>query len=304
MDSVLVVGSVAYDAIETPKSKVDCILGGSAMYFSSAASFFSPVQVVAVVGEDFKDDDLDFLNARQVDFSGLQRAKGKTFQWGGKYSSDFSNRETTYTHLNVFETFDPQIPETLRKTPLVFLANIGPDLQLNVLSQMERPKFVALDTMNYWIDRTPDSLIEVLGKVDSLIINDEEAKQLTGENQLISAMKAIQKMGPNVLIVKKGEHGVTMLMEEEFFFLPAYPVEELVDPTGAGDTFAGGFMGYLAYSNQLSKLTFRNAVVFGSALASFCVEGIGPSKLKTITRDDVFQRYRKFQQLTHFEFTE
>ena len=304
MSSLLVVGSVAYDSVETSNGKFDDLLGGSATYFSAAASFFSPVHVVGVIGDDFKQEDLEFFNSRNIDFSGVQKENGKTFRWGGRYSADFSNRETLFTHLNVFEHFDPKIPESLRKTPYVFLANIGPQLQLNVLDQIDQPKFVALDTMNYWIERAVDSLSDVISRVDCLIINDEEAKQLTGKTNLVSAMLQIQKMGPRVIIVKKGEHGVMLRMNDEFFFLPAFPVDKIKDPTGAGDTFAGGYMGYLAYSDHLSKLTHRNAVVFGSVLGSFCVEGMGPEKLKTISRDELFHRYRFFQQLTHFEFVE
>lgn len=304
MSSVLVVGSMAYDDIETSIGKADKVLGGSAMYFSAAASFFSPVQVVAVVGDDFNHPDLDFLKTRGVDFNGLQNEPGKTFAWGGKYSDDFTQRETLYTHLNVFEHFKPQVPDSFRKTRFVFLANIGPELQLNVLSQMTGPEFIALDTMNYWIDRTLGQLLDVISRVHCLIINDEEARQLTGEKNLIKAILKIRKMGPKVLIVKKGENGSMMLMDDEFFFLPAFPVEALVDPTGAGDTFAGGFMGYLGYSDHKSKIAIRNAVVFGSSLASYCVEGFGPQRLMDISKDDIFERYRRFQRLTQFEFSE
>lgn len=302
MSSVLVVGSVAYDSVETIHGKREEMLGGSATFFSTAASFFAPVHVVAVVGDDFKNDDLNFLADRQVDFSGLQKQSGKTFRWGGVYSDDFSTRKTLFTHLNVFEQFEPRIPAQLRKTPFVFLANIGPDLQLNVLSQMEKPKFVALDTMNFWIDGDPETLRRVLGRVDGLIINDEEAKMLTEENNLIRAMRKIVALGPKILIVKKGEHGAVLFFQEKFFYLPAFPVENLVDPTGAGDTFAGGFMGFLTAENNLSHNTLRNAVVLGSALASFNVEGFGVDRLKEIGKEDVFDRYEKFRELTHFEF--
>lgn len=304
MNSLLVVGSLAYDTVETSNGKFDNLLGGSATYFSAAASFFSPVHVVGVIGDDFKEEDLEFFKKRNVDFSGVEKESGETFRWSGRYSLDFSSRETLFTHLNVFEHFDPKIPESLRKTPFVFLANIGPQLQLNVLNQIDQPKFVALDTMNYWIDRSIDSLEDVISRVDGLIINDEEAKQLTGKTNLVTAMLSLQQMGPKVIIVKKGEHGVMMRMNDEFFFLPAFPVDKIEDPTGAGDTFAGGYMGHLAYSGHLSELAHRNAVVFGSALASYCVEGIGPKKLKSISKDDVYHRYRTFQKLTHFEFTE
>ena len=301
MSSVLVVGSVAYDSVETVHGKRDEMLGGSAIFFSTAASFFAPVKVVAVVGEDFKDEDLHFLKNRDVNFSGLQKEAGKTFRWGGVYSEDFSNRETLFTHLNVFEQFNPVIPEDLRQAPYVFLANIQPELQLNVLSQMQKPKFIALDTMNFWIDRTLDQLLEVLAKVDGLIINDEEARMITKENNLILAMQKIIKLGPKVLIVKKGEHGAVLLNQAGFFYLPAFPVENLIDPTGAGDTFAGGFMGYLANKDNLKDQTLRNAIVFGSALASYNVEGFGVEKLKEITKEEVLTRYQQFKNLTHFE---
>jgi len=301
MSSVLVVGSVAYDSVETASEKHDDMLGGSATFFSTAASFFSPVHVVAVVGDDFKNDDLNFLKDRRVNFDGLQREPGKTFRWGGKYSDDFLERKTLFTHLNVFEHFDPQIPENLRRTPFVFLANIMPELQLNVLSQMEKPKFVALDTMNFWIDRTLDPLFQVLKKVNCLIINDEEARMLSKENNLITAIQKIQNLGPKTLIVKKGEHGAILCAENSFFYLPAYPVENLIDPTGAGDTFAGGFMGYLASKNSVDDQILRNAIVFGSALASFNVEGFGLARLKNVSQNEVLERYRNFQKLTKFE---
>lgn len=301
MISVLVVGSVAYDSVETVYGKRDKMLGGSATFFSTAASFFAPVHVVAVVGDDFNNEDLDFLKNRDVNFNGLQKQIGKTFRWGGRYSEDFSSRETLFTHLNVFEQFNPVISENLCQTPYVFLANIQPELQLNVLAQMQKPKFIALDTMNFWIDRTLDQLHEVLAKVDGLIINDEEARMLTKENNLILAMKKILKLGPKVLIVKKGEHGAVSLTQSGFFYLPAFPVENLIDPTGAGDTFAGGFMGYLAHKNNVDEKTLRNAIVFGSTLASFNVEGFGVEKLKKITKNDIFFRYEHFQKLTSFD---
>ncbi len=304
MSSVLVVGSVAYDTVETATDRQDDLLGGSATYFGAAASFFAPVQVVAVVGEDFHDEELNFLRQRQVDFSGLQRQAGKTFRWGGRYSADFLQRQTLYTHLNVFEQFKPEIPAALQQTRYVFLANIGPELQLDVLAQMQHPRFVAMDTMNYWINHTPKLVRQVLARVDGLIINDEEARMLTGEANLICAMRQICRLGPRVLVVKKGEHGAILLLNDDFFYLPAFPVENLVDPTGAGDTFAGGFMGYLAQADQLDELIFRNALVFASAVGSLCVEGFGLSRLQTATKSEVFQRYRTFQKLTHFELTE
>ncbi len=300
MSSVLVVGSVAYDSVETASGKRDNMLGGSATFFSAAASLFAPVHVVAVIGQDFQESELKFLSDRQVDFSGMQKHPGKTFSWGGKYSDDFSSRETLFTHLNVFEHFNPVIPAQMRHTPFVFLANIGPDLQLNVLSQMQKPRFIALDTMNFWINRSPDLVLEVISQVDGLIINDEEAKMLTSDNNLIRAMQKIRKMGPKVLIVKKGEHGAVLNTDGGSFYLPAYPVDNLIDPTGAGDTFAGGFMGYIAHKNNIENTTLRKALVFGSALASYNVEDFGLSKLKKISKDDALNRYKMFQKLTQF----
>lgn len=300
MGSVLVVGSVAYDDVETAAGKSENQLGGSATFFSIAASFFAPVHVVAVVGDDFRQEDLDFLRKRQVDFRGLQQVSGKTFRWGGRYSADFSERETLYTHLNVFEQFNPVIPEELQETPFVFLANIGPELQLHVLDQMKKPRFVAMDTMNFWIERSYYVVREVIARADGLIINDEEAKLITGQRNLIRAMREIKEWGPKVLIVKKGEHGAALLLDDGFFYLPAYPVEQIADPTGAGDTFAGGFMGYLAAAEDPVSAVFRTATVFGSALASFNVEGFGVEKLKGLSRKDVAARAREFQRMTEF----
>ncbi len=301
MASLLVVGSVAYDTVETVAGRSEEQLGGSATFFSLAAALFVPVHVVAVVGKDFRETDLQLFRERGIDCSGLQIRNGKTFRWGGRYSSDFSERETLFTELNVFETFDPDIPQHLRSVKYVFLANIGPDLQLRVLEQMESPQFVAMDTMNFWIERDFGRVKEVISRVHGIVVNDEEARQLTGRQNLPEAMEIIRSWGPKMVIVKKGEHGAVLLLEDGFFFLPAYPVRAIVDPTGAGDTFAGGLMGYLAHAQEFGPQVFRKAVVYGSAAASFNVEGFGVEKLKEISKSDILLRCHDFHRMTSFE---
>ncbi|RKY92030.1 sugar kinase [candidate division KSB1 bacterium] len=301
MSSVLVVGSMAYDSIETPKGKVEDTLGGSATYFSAAASLLTPVNVVAVVGEDFRHDELNFLRIRKVNFDGLQQEKGKTFRWGGRYSEDFNERETLYTQLNVFQDFSPQIPPAYKTTPYVFLANIGPQLQQQVLQQMATPLFTAMDTMNFWISGNYESLLEVIGQVDCLMLNDSEARQLVDESNLVKALQKIAALGPEVVIVKKGEHGAVMRTQKGLFFAPAFPISEVVDCTGAGDSFAGGFMGYLASTDDLSENNLRKAMVFGSIVASFCVEDFGIRRLQSLTLAEIQERYRQFRQLTSVE---
>ncbi len=288
--SVLVVGSVAYDSVITPHAQADEVLGGSATFFATAASHFSPVQLVAVVGDDFRHDEIDFLRSRNVSLDGLQTVAGKTFRWKGRYLDNMNDRETIYTHLNVFETFSPQLPESYRQSPFVFLANIGPELQYNVMQQVKKPVFVAMDTMNFWISGALDSLRKILGLVDGLIINDAEVKELSGESNIFLGARKIQAMGPSTLVIKKGEHGALLVYGDSYFYCPAYPVTELFDPTGAGDTFAGGFMGYLAKTGQVTENTLRRAVVYGSALASYCVEGFGISVTKTLTQADIEKR--------------
>jgi len=288
--SVLVVGSVAYDSVITPHAQADEVLGGSATFFATAASHFSPVQLVAVVGDDFRHDEIDFLRSRNVSLDGLQTVAGKTFRWKGRYLDNMNDRETIYTHLNVFETFSPQLPESYRQSPFVFLANIGPELQYNVMQQVKKPVFVAMDTMNFWISGALDSLRKILGLVDGLIINDAEVKELSGESNIFLGAKKIQAMGPSTLVIKKGEHGALLVYGNSYFYCPAYPVTDLFDPTGAGDTFAGGFMGYLAKTGQVTENALRRAVVYGSALASFCVEGFGISVTKTLTQADIEKR--------------
>ena len=300
MDSVLVVGSVAYDSVETPEKKVENSLGGSAIYFSAAASLFVPVKVVGVVGNDFDWNDIAFLKEKRVDFEGMQQVPGKTFRWGGRYEKDMNYRETLYTDLNVFETFDPQIPEAYRKTPFLFLANIQPELQQCVLAQMERPRFTMLDTMNFWIEGRYDALIETIRMVDGIVINEEEALELVHETNLIRAMKKITALGPRVIIIKKGEHGAVLSVNNSYFFAPAYPVENVIDPTGAGDSFAGGFMGYLTEQGNVAESTLRKAVVYGSAVASFCVEGFSVNRLRELNRQELDKRVATFRKLVEF----
>ncbi|NOY79310.1 MAG: sugar kinase [Calditrichaeota bacterium] len=300
MDSVLVVGSVAYDSVETPVKKVENSLGGSAIYFSAAASLFAPVKVVGVVGDDFNWDDIAFLKEKNVDFEGMQQVPGKTFRWGGRYKQDMNYRETLYTDLNVFETFDPHIPDDYKKTPFLFLANIQPELQQCVLAQMERPRFTMLDTMNFWIEGRYEALIETIKRVDGIVINEEEALDLVHETNLIRAMRKITALGPRVIIVKKGEHGAILSVNNSYFFAPAYPIENVVDPTGAGDSFAGGFMGYLTQQGDVTEVNLRKAVIYGSAVASFCVEGFSVSRLRELSRNELDERVAAFKKLVEF----
>jgi sugar/nucleoside kinase (ribokinase family) len=299
--SILVVGSVAYDTVETPFGRAEKVLGGSASFFAVAASFFTPVNLVAVVGDDFGEKELSAFAGRPIDVEGLERTAGKTFHWQGKYSYDLNSRETICTDLNVFEFFKPRIPEKYRKSEQVFLGNIDPVLQRQVLSQVEEPKLVACDTMNFWISGKPEELRATLAKVDVLLINDAEARQLSGEWNVVKAARAIRALGPRILVIKKGEHGVLMFGDQGSFAAPAYPLEEVFDPTGAGDTFAGGFLGYLAGAGARDEATLRRAVIMGSTLASFCVEAFSLDRLRRLTRSEIDARYRLFKQLTHFE---
>ena len=299
--SILVVGSVAYDTVETPFGRAEKVLGGSASFFSVAASFFAPVNLVAVVGDDFSEKAMSAFQGRPVDLEGLERTAGKTFHWQGKYSYDLNSRETVCTDLNVFEFFKPRIPDRYRRSEHVFLGNIDPVLQRQVLDQVERPRLVACDTMNFWISGKPEELRRTLTGVDILLINDAEARQLSGEWNIVKAARAIRAMGPHTLVIKKGEHGVLMFSEEGSFAAPAYPLEEVFDPTGAGDTFAGGFLGYLAGSPTLDEAALRRAVIMGSTLASFCVEAFSLDRLLTLSRPEIDARYRLFKRLTHFE---
>jgi sugar/nucleoside kinase (ribokinase family) len=299
--SILVVGSVAYDTVETPSGRAEQVLGGSASFFAVAASYFAPVNLVGVVGEDFGDKQLAAFQGRPIDLTGLERAAGKTFHWQGRYSTDLNSRDTIRTDLNVFEFFQPKIPAAYRRSELVFLGNIDPVLQREVLAQVEKPRVVACDTMNYWIKGKPAELKATLAKVDVLLINDQEARDLSGEWNLVKAARAIRAMGPQTLVVKKGEHGVLLFGHESCFAAPALPLETVIDPTGAGDTFAGGFMGYLASVREVNDASLRQAVVMGSTLASFCVEAFSLDRLLTLTRMQIGERYAVFQALTRFE---
>ena len=299
--SVLVVGSVALDSVETPFGKVEDALGCSATYFSAAASQFTKVNVVAVVGDDFHHEQLNFLKSHNVNFDGLISKPGKTFRWGGKYFDDLNQRETLFTHLNVFENFDPELPPQYQQTPYLFLANIHPCLQLKVLMQIKRPQLVVLDTMNYWIERTLEPLLVVLKHVDILIINDAEAIQLSQQMNLFKGSKNIQKLGPKIIVIKKGEHGALMIDNESYFFAPAFPLENLMDPTGAGDTFAGGFVGYLAKTAYVCQKNLRRAILYGSTLASFCCEKFSLDRLKEIDPKDIENRYTQFLEMMKVE---
>jgi sugar/nucleoside kinase (ribokinase family) len=302
MDPILVVGSVAFDSVKTPFGEVSRVVGGAATYASVAASFFTDVRVVAVVGTDFGSHVARVFGNRRIDLSGLQQVAGETFRWKGEYGFDLNSRETIYTHLNVFEQFTPVIPEAYRRTPFVFLGNIHPSLQGQVLDQVRDPRLVGADTMNYWIDRTPDELREVLKRVDVLLINDSEARQLSGEANLVRAARVIQAMGPRTLVIKRGEHGVLMTRPEGgFFAAPAMPLESVFDPTGAGDTFAGGFMGYLASAGALTDSTLARAIIYGSTLASFAVEDFSVDRLLRLTREEIASRFAEFKTLTHFD---
>jgi sugar/nucleoside kinase (ribokinase family) len=299
--SILVVGSVAYDTVETPFGRAERVLGGSASFFAVAASFFSPVNLVGVVGNDFGEEQLAAFRGRPIDLEGLERMEGKTFHWQGKYSLDLNSRDTICTDLNVFEFFKPKIPARYRGSEVVFLGNIDPLLQRQVLEQVERPRVVACDTMNFWIHGKPEELRETLKKVQILLINDQEARDLSGEWNVVKAARAIQAMGPRTLVVKKGEHGVLMFSEAGCFSAPALPLEAVFDPTGAGDTFAGGFLGYLASTGQTRESDLRRAVVMGSTLASFCVEAFSLDRLLRLTRPEIDARYGEFEKLTRFE---
>jgi sugar/nucleoside kinase (ribokinase family) len=300
--SLLVVGSVAFDAIESPYGKVDRIIGGAATYFAVAASFFTHVNLVGIVGDDFSKKDESIFHRRKIDTAGLERAPGKSFFWAGKYSQHLNERETLVTDLNVFANFNPKLPEKFRHSKHVFLANIAPDLQRSVLHQVKgSPKHVALDTMNYWIERTPAELRETLKHVDILMINDSETRQLSSEHNLLRAARHIFKMGPSTLVIKRGEYGAILIDKNGVFSVPAFPLEEPHDPTGAGDSFAGGFMGYLAGSGGSNDATLRRAMVYGSVLGSFAVEEFGPERLRKLKRSEINARARHFLKLTQFK---
>lgn len=299
--SVLVVGSVALDSVRTQSEAHDNLLGGSASYASMAASFFGPVRMVGIVGDDFPRAYMDLFASRGVDTAGLQRARGKTFAWSGEYEANMNNRRTLSVALNVFETFRPDLPAAWRETEYVLLANIAPALQHHVLDQMRRPKFVVADTMDLWIETTRDDLVRLLGRVDMLILNDGEAKQLTGIDSLPRAAAALRSMGPRWLAIKKGEHGCLLFGEGEFFTVGAYPLEEVKDPTGCGDCFAGGLIGHLAASGTVDVATLRRAVVHGSVIASFNAESFSLKRLEALSKDDVAARFDAFRRFSRFE---
>lgn len=300
--SLLVVGSVAYDALESPYGKVDRTLGGAATYFSVAASFFTHVDLVAIVGDDFSKKDEAIFRNRSIDIEGLERAAGKCFFWAGRYSENLNERVTLATELNVFADFKPRLPEKFRRDKYVFLANIAPDLQRDVLHQVNgTPKLAAMDTMNYWIERTNDELRETLKHVDILMINDSETRQLSNEHNLLRAAKLIFKMGPSALVVKRGEYGAMLVDKHGVFCVPAFPLEEPHDPTGAGDSFAGGFMGYIAGSGSTSDASLRRAMVYGSVLGSFAVEQFGLDRLLRLKKAEIHARARHFAKLTQFK---
>ena len=298
--SVLVVGSIALDTITTPFGKAKDVLGGSATYSSISANVFSPVRLVAVVGRDFPKKHFTLLKDKGIDLEGLQKECGKTFRWEGEYSWDFSNPKTIATHLNVFAEFNPKIPIVYRKSKYVFLANIDPQIQEKVLNQVGKPKLVACDTMNYWIESKRKSLLRLLKRVDIFLLNESEAKELTQEANLIKAGKEVLKFGPQIVIVKKGEHGVVLFSKKHIFVTPAYLMESVYDPTGAGDTFAGGFIGYLAKCKKYNQQVLREAVVYGSIMATFAVEDFSLKRLKTVTMPDVRKRLKEFKQFTSF----
>jgi sugar/nucleoside kinase (ribokinase family) len=296
------VGSVAFDALESPYGKVDRALGGAATYFAVAASFFTHVNLVGIVGDDFTEVDAQIFRGRTIDIDGLERATGKTFFWAGRYSENLNERVTLTTELNVFAAFRPKLPEKYRNSKFVFLANIAPDLQRDVLHQVKvRPKLAALDTMNYWIERTNAELRETLKHVDILMINDSETRELSNEHNLLRAAKHIFKMGPTTLVVKRGEYGAMMVDRRGVFCVPAFPLEESHDPTGAGDSFAGGFMGYLAGCGDRSDAALRRAMVYGSVLGSFAVEKFGLDRLRHLKRNEIHARARHFVKLTQFK---
>jgi len=299
--SILVVGSVALDTVQTPSGKVSDALGGSAVYFSVSASYFTPVNLVAVVGRDFPERHVKLLNKHGVDTSGLQKVKGKTFRWKGHYMHDLNQAHTLDTQLNVFADFSPELPEKHKGSKFVFLANIDPVLQRKVLSQVRRPNVVACDTMNFWIESKRKELIKTLKLVDILVINEAEVRQLAKEKNLVKATKKIFAFGPKALVVKRGEYGALFFTPKHIFSVPAYPLENVVDPTGAGDTFAGGFMGYLAKCGKTDERNLRRAMIFGSVMASFNVEDFSLNRLTALTKAEINKRFEQFKKLTHFD---
>lgn len=299
--SLLVVGSVAFDSVKTPFGEVDDVLGGSATYFSTAASYFTDVSLVAVIGEDFPKAHVDFLSGRGINVDGLSRVPGRTFRWRGEYGYQLNEAKTLETQLNVFETFSPTLPASYQDAEFVFLANIDPDLQREVLKQVKSPKLVACDTMNFWIEGKRESLVETLKAVDILIINDGEARELAKEVNLVKAAKKIISLGPETLVIKQGEYGALMFTEGSIFSAPAFPLEEVFDPTGAGDSFAGGFMGHLSKCGSITDTTIRQAVIYGSTMASINVEAFSLDRMRDLAQEDIANRYQAFKALTFFD---
>ena len=300
-ENVLIVGSMALDDVKTPFGEIKDALGGAAVYSSIAASYFAPVRIVGVVGNDFPEEHVAFLSSRNVDLKGMQRAEGKTFHWAGYYDFDLNQAHTLETHLNVFQQFRPVIPQEYRSSKYVFLANIDPELQLQVLDQVDKPKLTVCDTMNFWIDTKKEALLEVLKRVDIAFLNDAEARQLCGTTSLVKAAYKLCEIGPKMVVIKKGEHGALMIANGTYFSAPSYPLEEVIDPTGAGDSFAGGFIGYVAGTDDISHDNLRKAVVFGSTIASFNVEDFSLRRLSTITRKEILDRYNEFRRIAFFE---
>lgn len=303
MSKLVIVGTVAFDAIETPFGKTDKILGGAATYIGMAASIFNvDGAIVSTVGGDFPKSNLDMLQDKEMNLSGLEVVEnGKTFFWSGKYHNDMNTRDTLITDLNVLADFKPIVPETYRNAEVVMLGNLHPNVQLSVIEQMENPKLIVLDTMNFWMDNALDELLDVIAKVDVVTINDEEARQLSGEYSLVNAAQKIMQMGPDNVVIKKGEHGALLFGDDDVFFAPALPLREVFDPTGAGDTFAGGFTGYLTKTGDYSFENMKNAVINGSALASFCVEKFGTERLLNLSKKEMFSRLHQFKSLTQFD---
>jgi len=298
--SVLVVGTVAFDSIEAPSGSVERVLGGSASYFALGASFFAPVRIVGVIGEDFPQDYLDLFTQRGIDIEGIKRERGETFHWRGRYHEDINVRDTIELHLNVLAGFEPQLPENYRDAEYVFLGNIDPVMQLEVLNQIRHMKLVICDTMDYWIRESPEELKKVLQRIEMLVINDSEARLLSGYSNIVQAARAILRMGPKMILIKRGEYGVLQFSDSSVFATPAYPLEEVFDPTGAGDSFAGGLMGQLARSGDLSQGSLRRAIVYGSVVASFTVEDFGVKRLTDTSLPEIEDRYQKFVRLTDF----
>lgn len=299
--SILAVGSIAFDTIKTPFGEATDIVGGSLTYFAVAASYFTDVNLVAVVGKDFNEQHMQVFAGRRIDLQGLEHANGKTFRWGGEYSHNLNSRDTLFTELNVFENFQPRLPESYKQADIIFLGNMHPSLQLSVLEQVTSKRLVGMDSMNLWIDTTPNELRDALKRVDILKIDDSEARQLSGEYNLRKAAAVIQRMGPKMLVATRGSHGSMLFNESDIFAATAYPLEDEVDPTGAGDSFAGGFFGYLAKGRSFDQAALRRAVIFGSVMGSFCVEDFGTRRLERLTFDEILGRYRKIKLLAHFE---